>query len=358
MKINWATIADPSNMHGYSVIASRFREAMGKCGAEIVSPRSWEWDLAVTFALPLSWMLATGKDTRADKVIRRISRDWYDSRKIRRDMVYHTMYECTPLPQNWVDVLNRAGLVWVPSRFCKTLFEDAGVKRPIMVAGYGVNQTDFSYVERNNHNGPFKFIVWNRGVVTRKNLIGSVKAFIKAGLPEKDCVLEIKVNAGFGTPDFLWKGEDGITRSVPNVRFADSADWTTSQLYEWFASADAMIYASRGEGFGLMPLEAGSTGLPVICSYNTGMMDYLSTENSYPIISHTFEKSVDYSARFGGTAYWLEPSIEEMTEKIKYVYYHRDEALEKGKVFAEMAKQMTWEKAAEKALLQMKHYVS
>lgn len=340
MKVQWATIADTSNQHGYSVINDRFQRAFANCGIEIVSPRSFDWDLSVTFALPLAWMVSTGrKDVN-----------------IREDMVYHTMFECTPLPKDWVNVLNRVGLVWSPSNYCTKLFQDSGVTRPIMTAGYGVNAEDFPYYERSGRDGLFKFIVWNRGVVSRKNLLDCVKAFHYANLPKSEAVMEIKLNRGFGTPDFYWRDAQGERILMENVRFAASDDWSDGDLAWWLASADAMIYASKGEGYGLMPLEAGATGLPVICAYNTGMMDYLSEDVAYLVRTEKLELSNEYSSRFGGEFYWNKPKMEEMVEHIRYVFYHREESLNKGKRFSQMAHQMTWEKAAIHAISQMKKY--
>lgn len=47
----------------------------------------------------------------------------------------------------------------------------------------------------------------------------------------------------------------------------DIAGWVPrDRLYEYFAEADALIYASRFEGFGIPVLEALAAGLPVACS--------------------------------------------------------------------------------------------
>lgn len=340
MKVQWATIADTSNQHGYSVINDRFQRAFVDCGVEIVNPRSFDWDLSITFALPLAWMVSTGKNDVA----------------VREDMVYHTMFECTPLPKNWVTVLNRTGLVWSPSKYCTKLFRDSGVTRPIMTAGYGVNTNVFPYYDRSGREGLFKFIVWNRGVISRKNLLDCVKAFHYANLPKSEAILEVKLNRGFGMPDFYWRDEQGERVPMDNVLFAADDDWSDGDLAWWLASADAMIYASKGEGYGLMPLEAGATGLPVICAYNTGMMDYLTSNVAYLVHTEKLERSQEYSMRFGGEHYWYKPSMDEMVEHIRHVFYHREESLEVGKRFSQMASQMTWDKAAINAITQIKQY--
>ena len=342
MKVQWSTIADTSNQHGYSVINDRFQRAFSDCGVEIVSPRSFDWDASVTFALPLAWMVSTGKKDVT----------------VREDMVYHTMFECTPLPQDWVSVLNRTGLVWSPSRYCTTLFRDSGVTRPIMTAGYGVNRDVFPYYDRSGRDGLFKFIVWNRGLVSRKNLLDCVKAFHLANLPKNEAIMEIKLNRGFGAPNFFWRDAQDERVPVDNVTFAASDDWSDGDLAWWLASADAMVYASKGEGFGLMPLEAGATGLPIICAYNTGMMDYLSSDVAYLIETEKMERSKEYSDRFGGDLYWCKPSIDQMVEHIRYVFYNREESLKTGKRFSQMAHKMTWEKAAIKAISQIKQYLA
>ncbi len=67
-------------------------------------------------------------------------------------------------------------------------------------------------------------------------------------------------------------------------------------LYSWdslsdkhmadlFCSIDGFVFPSRGEGFGLHPLDAMSTGVPVVGTAATGMRDYMLPDISYPVPS-------------------------------------------------------------------------
>ncbi len=58
------------------------------------------------------------------------------------------------------------------------------------------------------------------------------------------------------------------------------SDKNRSLPYSW---GDVFLFPSRGEGFGMTPLEAGACGLPLICSDNSGLSDFISDKTSFVI---------------------------------------------------------------------------
>lgn len=333
MRLAWAGIAHPDHPYGYGVINKRLSMALSQAGATILPPRAFGWDAIVGVALPLAWL--TGPQ-----------------------VVMHTMYEAEPLPADWVTVLNRCGLVWSPSHYCKDLFRDAGVTTPIFVSGYGVDQEIFYPVARPSASvqagGPFRFLVWARGLVSRKNALLAARAFLAAHLPVDEAVLEVKVNQDFASEGMIFKDEGG--RMIRNVHIR-TGDWTDTELGNWLRSGDCMIYLSAGEGFGLMPLEAMATGLPVICAHNTGMMDYLTPENAWLVPTARRVASPNYSQRFGVESTWCEPDFDAAVELIRRAFYNREEGMAVGGRAAEdVASLWTWAGAGRRALAAIREH--
>lgn len=336
MKLAWAAIAHPDHPYGYGVINGRLSRALHQAGATILPPRAFGWDAIVGVALPLAWLTGPA-------------------------VVMHTMYEAEPLPADWVTVLNRCGLVWSPSTYCRDLFRDAGVTTPIFVSGYGVDHETFYPIERPSESvqagGPFRFLIWARGLVSRKNALLAARAFVAANLPADEAVLEVKVNEHFAADGMVFKDDSGRPFSNIHIR---TGDWTDTELANWLRSGDCMIYLSAGEGFGLMPLEAMATGLPVICAHNTGMLDYLTPDNAWLVPTVGRAPAPSYTQRFGVASTWCKPDFDAAVELIRRAFYQRDEALKIGRrAAADVLANWSWEAAGRRALAEIRtHYGS
>lgn len=317
MRIAYGSVAQPGMPFGYGVIGKMLAWSLEEAGVEITN--GFDFDLSVVVGLPWSWIVG---------------------REDRRDLVFHTMYEASPAPPDWVDVMNHSLGVWAPSKWVRDLFVESGVTRPVLVSGYGVDTDVFYPVSRRGRSGPFRVLAWGRGLISRKNLLLAMKAFDAAGLP--DAVMEVKVNA-----------DDNVARSGPmegleNVT-VHRADWNLLTLVNWLQSGDVLLYLSSGEGFGLMPLEAMATGLPVICAANTGMLDYLSDHTALLVPSRPGQQAPLYAARFGHDARWYEPDFEAAVEHLRWAYANRAELYAIGERAATMAEDWTWRKAGDRA---------
>ncbi len=333
VKLAWAAVAHPDHPYGYGVINKRLSLALSQAGATILPGRAFGWDAVVAVALPLAWLAGP-------------------------DVIFHTMYECRPLPPDWGAVGNRCGAVWVTSQFCYDLFREAGVSVPMFVSGYGIDPEIFRPSARPSASvrggGPMRFLVWGRGMVSRKNVLLAARAFLAAALPPYEAVLEIKVNDHFASEGMIFKDAQG--KAIPNIHVV-AGDWTDTQMANWLGSGDCMIYLSAGEGYGLMPLEAMATGMPLICAYNTGMMTYLTPENALLVPTVGQEVSQNYTQRFGVESTWCKPDFEAAVNHIRWVFENREAAYAIGRRAAADAAKLTWEAAGRRALVEIQaHY--
>ena len=330
MRLSWGAIAQPGAPFGYGVIGDCLVGALANAGADI-STTNPDYDLAIAVGLPMPWAIPTGTE--------------------RDDLVWHTMFEATPFPQYWVEVINRSAGLWVPSQWVGEQFQEAGVTKPVMVSGYGVDVETFFHVPRQPRD-KFKVVAWGKGLNSRKNLTLAMRAFILAGLPD-DAYMEVKVNED----DPL--ARDGQVVEDENIHII-KRDWPQSVLANWLRSADVLIYMSSGEGFGLMPLEAMATGLPVICAANTGMLDYLTPENSLHVGCPTMIPATNYERIFGYSCSWYWPAVDEAIEHLRWAYHNRESLYEMGnKAAVDVAMRWTWQKAGSAALRELQtqfHY--
>lgn len=322
MRLLWGPMANAALPAGYGTVAREMYKALEKIGADLAQPTDFDYDVAVLTGLPVSWALG---------------------KALRPDVVWHTMIEVEPMPPHWASVINRSGGCWVPSNWVHQTFHNGGVTVPMMVSGYGIDTDAFQPAQdRAQRDGPFRVLVWGRGLLSRKNLTMALRAYVAANLP--DAVLEIKVN----TDDVLARDGMGVIGRDDVTVIAK--DWTISQVARWLQGGDVLLYLSSGEGFGLMPLEAMATGLPVVCAANTGMLDYLDEDVAYPVACRPASVAT-YKQHFGYDAIGFEPIFEAAVAQLEAVYNDRRRALQVGQRAAAKAACFTWERAARQALL-------
>lgn len=328
LRIAWGPIASAGAPYGYGTIGMELKKALDGAGAQMTPLTAFDWDLAVGMGWPAAWIIGQNGP--------------------RRDFVWHTMFEATPFPSGWAAVVNQSAGLWAPSKWVAEQFVASGVTAPVFVAGYGVKTETFSppAVDRAERDRSFKVIAWARGLFSRKNLVMAVKAFCAANLP--DAVMEVKVNL-----------DDELTTDGMGVIGRDDVtfikrDWNSATLANWLRSADVLLYLSSGEGFGLMPLEAMATGLPVICAYNTGMMDYLTERNALLVPCPTMTQVESLGLGAGNERYGFQPDFETVVEHLRWAYANRPALYDLGRAAAQDAKTWTWQRAGHEALSGLK----
>ena len=303
---------ESDSTNGYAHVGEKFRfHIMNDDRFRFVNAYAEPWDALICIATPARFTIGPQLVPRPD-------------------VVFHTMFEAQPLPNGWVEVLNCAGLLWVPSQYCYDLFKSEGVTTPMFIAGYGVNHNEYTYVDRRERmrerNTPMKFVLWADTLFSRKNVVKTVKAFIAAGLPNAE--LEVKLHS-FAGMNAATMSSDASGRPLANISIHTGA-WQRTKLVKWLQSADCGIYGSGGEGFGLQPPEGMATGLPMIVANNTGMMEYLKPNNHLPVACTGLVKDVTYSMGYGYDAFTYAPDWDQMVEQIRWAYAHRDELHEIG----------------------------
>lgn len=163
--------------------------------------------------------------------------------------VGYVAWESTELKDGWQEIINsKCDELWVPNRFTKDVFENY-FDRETFVFPHGVDERFIP--KQRSVEGPLKFLHIGYPAL-RKNLPDVTKAFLELYKGNMDYHLTIKTYEGAEFDP----GEPNIT--------VIARDMTYSNLITLMHEHNILLYPSWGEGFGLIPLQAMATGMPVI----------------------------------------------------------------------------------------------
>lgn len=320
-----------SEVHGYGVITNQMWDHLQKVGANMLYPREFGWDWRLAIGTPQSWMVDP------------------DGRTIAEDFCLHTMFDTDLIPDAWVRILNRIGLVWVPSRWCADTFRFSGVTRPIIVSGYGVDFEAFDYVERgwlpgesaSLRNGTYTFVTQCAGYGDRKNEALVRQAFADLKLPDARLIVKMRDGGKTITSETRVVGRD--------IQFK-LGDLSTAEWAGMLGTADCFVSASSGEGWSLTPMEAMATGLPTIVMGYGGPCDYIDPSDTLIVDVGEIVWAEQYNRIFRCEGKWALPDMDSLRSKMKWAYEHREEAAVMGRhAYERMRARFTWDAAMQRA---------
>jgi len=334
IKIMSIPIADEDS-YGYGVVTKEIRNGLNLAGANMLGLRDWNWDWRMIISTPVSWPVPEDR--------------------IYHDLVWHTMFDTDLLPQVWVDILNRVGLIWVPSQWCKEVFEFSGVERPIMVAGYGVDPEMFDYAPRGwtddeddvFQNDKYTFLTVCGAYGDRKNERLIRRAFYDLNLPDARLVIKMRSDQIVKSTTVSNKGVTFIARKMSREEYATL-----------LARADCFVNVSSGEGFSLTPLEAMATGLPAIVLDWGGPRDYIDDCKALPVAVKRLVWAEQYNRAFNCEGRWAEPDKESLMHWMRWCYENRDAAAKRGREANRVIMdRYTWETTMGKAVKLLTHHL-
>jgi glycosyltransferase involved in cell wall biosynthesis len=209
----------------------------------------------------------------------------------------YTAWESTEIKREWLDYLDLIDELWVPNNFCKSVFEQY-IDKPIYVFHHGVDER-FSPKKRVN-DGTLKFIHMGYPAF-RKNLHETIEAFLELYQGREDVTLTIKSYGGYDVPQI----------NEPNINVIEKTT-TYDELIKIMHEHDVLLYPSWGEGFGLIPLQALATGMPVILT--SGWADY-----DYYMPDLNIKSKLTYNPwQQTHPGKMFKPDFEDFKNKIKY----------------------------------------
>lgn len=282
-----------------------------------------------------------------------------------RANIGRTMFETDRIPASWVKTCNDMDETWVPTKFNLETFARAGVRREkLFVIPAGIDpdiySPDIAPMDWPDKKG-FNFLSvfeWHY----RKGWDILLKAFFTEFSRKDDVALVLKVNTTFTTEEAVKREIFRFTRTlgvnienIPDVHLIIN-NYTSAEMAALYASCDAFVLPSRGEGWGRPYMEAMATGLPTVGTRWSGQTEFMNEGNSYQIDVEGFFEFAPYDPIHRGHL-WARPSLEHTMALLRRVYENRDEARAKGQIARqEIVEKWTWCKAAGEVEKRLDHY--
>lgn len=267
-------------------------------------------------------------------------------RKRSRMFLWYTVTETTKVNPRYVREINNSHGLLTPSRFAADVYRDNGVERPIFVVHHGIDPERFRFIDRREPskcaalNWPDAFTFLWQGVKVRwdrKN--GGMVEDAFCDLDLKDAWLIEK-----GAP---WPSPAGsvLDRKARIWRYYGYLP--EDQLDALDSLCDCFVWPTRGEAFGMIPLEKMATGMPTIVTDWSGCSEYVDDRYCLPLRNLSFGTAVYNECTPYSRIDWGRDAridMDELREKMRWVYEHRDEAYEMGKRASEYVRtKWTWD---------------
>lgn len=250
--------------------------------------------------------------------------------------VLYSMFESTRLSPSWTPYLEMADKIFVPSKFCKKAFEASGVKAKVVPLGY--NSKDFFYKEKED-DGVFTFVMYN-AFDMRKGWDLVFEAFQKEFKDNEKVKLILKTTAKVLPFPIL-------PSQYPNIEVIKES-LTSNQLRLLLQSADCFVFPSRGEGFGLTPLEALACGTTAIIPNASGMSEYFDKRYFIELKVKGEREPIYENFDINEVGKMIEPDVKDLAKKMRWAFNHQKECWEMGKKGSKwVAKQYPIEKTGE-----------
>jgi glycosyltransferase involved in cell wall biosynthesis len=287
--------------------------------------------------------VADGRNIKRTNVVGWVSvpthaRGWYEGQW---PFVF-TMWEATWLPESFRESLHNFPMIVVPSTHNVELFSE--FHDNVRYCPLGIDPVKWHFTER--RQGPtFDVLVGGSGA--RKGLDVAVTAFAKA-FPEGSWgdgpvprLILKSPKANLGYPDEIrnalpFPPSDRLTVISGRLPPEDEV-----ALYQ---TAHVYLQPSRGEGFGLQPLQAIAQGLPTILTDAHGHEAF--SHLGWPV-GHSLVKSGYFIYGDHPDMMWWEPDVDDIVDHLRSIYDDYEGACAvAARASKEARAEFTWDRTA------------
>lgn len=263
----------------------------------------------------------------------------YSITQMRTDVrLLFTMFESDKIPDEWLDDLDAADEVIVPTKFCADVFAKAGIKTTIVPLGY--DASNFKYFDRKipvESNEEFVFIHYDSFNI-RKGFLEVVQAFNEEFKNTEKAKLILKTVQHATSLPF-------IKSEYPNIEVV-RGEFTERDLSDLLARAHCMVYPSRGEGFGITPLEAMATGIPAIVPNAHGISEYFNSQYMIEVKSDARIPAIYNRFKNEDVGNMVVCDVKDLRKKMRYAFNNQKKMHEMGRAASQYVKRYTYESTA------------
>ena len=253
-------------------------------------------------------------------------------------LVAHTVWDTDRIPSHWVDCLDRADLIVVPSRFSADAIAASSVSTPLEVVPH-VAPSLTGQVPAATGIPDDVFVFYTIGEWTeRKAILKSVEAYVRAFSRHDRVLLIIKSSrrdmrftvdspsaAGEGTS--AWSLAQLLARypDPPAIRLI-TGDLSNGEIFALHRRGNCYVSLCRSEGFGLGAFDAAAHGKPVVMTGFGGQVDFL--RDSAYLVSFDLVPVLDPAGypSFAPDQRWAEPDLDHAAALLRQVAENPEEA--------------------------------
>lgn len=222
--------------HGYGIISQQIVHTLQRLGHTVPwKDPSAQVELAI--GQPYNWVWS--------------SRDSYK--------IGLAAWESTKIPRTWRPGLHMVDELWTPSPVIADVFKAEGY--PAKVYEHGVGEEWIGSKRRSRDGKPIRFLHIGEPA-PRKGGQLTYDVFKELFGNSDKATLTIKA---FSQNTIRGKNNAHIFKESRNVKVITEI-MEEEALVDLVKRHDVLVYPSYGEGFGLIPLQAMATGMPVICT--------------------------------------------------------------------------------------------
>ena len=287
-----------------------------------------------------------------------------------RSNINFTMYEGTRIPPSWVETHHSHDLIVLPTEHLRQIWIESGVPEPkLRVCPLGVRSEAYRpgvqpLALQDSRGRPVEqhaVSFLNVSAITaRKNLLGLVRAWLRATTNRDDAALIMKL--GWYAPRSRKRFESEVKAIQKQVgKSLDQAAplhfiydlYSEAEMPNLFAAATHYVSLSFGEGWDLPMIQAAASGLKLIAPKHSGYLAYLDEDIAALIPSREAPASLpDYAfdgkqagTSFEGANWWI-PDEDAAVMLIRQAVDGRDER--RASARERVSKNFSWEKATQR----------
>lgn len=257
-----------------------------------------------------------------------------------------TQWESTLAPASWKIHAKRYDEFWTANQWGADAIINSGVpRRKVHVFEHGIDSSIWTPKLRGTGN-KIRFLHVDAGSPRKRSDV-TLEAFKAAFGDNPDYELTLKY--GLKTMKYYEKFDNSIVDWSNDSVMASHGEWdgnvrriqeimSTADMVKLYHYHDVLVYPSEGEGFGLIPLQAIATGMPVICtgrwpSYinylNNNIIDtrlgeskfltYLDGEMCVPSVGSTVELMKSVASNINKQSKKFLQQVPEVTEEYSWI---------------------------------------
>jgi glycosyltransferase involved in cell wall biosynthesis len=260
--------------------------------------------------------------------------------------VGHTVWETDRLPRHWPELLELPDVLVVPCQWNADTIAAGGVTTPVAVVPHAATVPARRQTATWTDIPDDVFVFYTVALWTaRKAIWLTIRAYLEAFRAGEPVLLVVKTSAWDGT----YRGPGGGPRHagpgtsawaaasvIKDHPQAAPVKLVTRELGEEDMQAlhtrgDCFVSLCRSEGWGIPAFDAAAYGNPVVITGYGGQLDYLDAASAelveYELVS--VDDPLGFPS-FSSEQLWAEPSIAHAAERLRWVFEHRDDAVERA----------------------------